>query len=627
MRRPLQIWLAFAACAAIVVAALAWLTREAVRADLARSSADAREDLQRRINLALWRMDTKLAPLLASEAARPAYYYDALLPSDNGGGYGASVQPSPLAAGAPDNVLLNFACASNGQWSSPQATQPAQEIGGSQSWLPAQQVAANSKRLSELAAQVNVADLLKQLPSESLPSATGPQEQLSWDLQTESPGSFYGNYAFVAPNSAPPEAQANQQASAPRKGSPRDEQQAAPQQLAGGGDNDLQQRSSRYQSVTQQEFVKQRRENPYNVSFENAPANRGVVEGVSRPLWVDDELLLARRVTQGDQQRVVGSWLDWPAIRTDLLSEVNDLLPDASLQPVTDVDAADPSRMLAGIPAMIVPREKLLVFGITPAMTWALAIGWTALVVALAAVAALLAGVIALSERRAAFVSSVTHELRTPLTTFRMYAEMLAAGMVPSEERRREYLATLQTEAERLSRLVENVLSYARLERGRRPERVDRLTAAALLDRFADRLRQRAAQAEMQLELEVAPAAADAKLLTDAGVVEQILFNLVDNAAKYAARADDRRIHVEATVDASRVDFTVRDHGPGFAAGALARRDAPFRKSAQEAAESAPGVGLGLALCRRLAKQLGGTLSVESAETGATVVLRLPRDA
>ena len=79
----------------------------------------------------------------------------------------------------------------------------------------------------------------------------------------------------------------------------------------------------------------------------------------------------------------------------------------------------------------------------------------------------LLAGVVALSERRAAFVSSVTHELRTPLTTFRMYADMLARGMVPDAERRQQYLETLRTEAERLTHLVENVLSYARLERGR----------------------------------------------------------------------------------------------------------------------------------------------------------------
>ena len=113
-----------------------------------------------------------------------------------------------------------------------------------------------------------------------------------------------------------------------------------------------------------------------------------------------------------------------------------------------------------------------------PTLWWALLIGWGGAFLAVAAAAALLHGVMTLSERRAAFVSSVTHELRTPLTTFRMYAEMLANGMVPDAARRQEYYETLQRESERLTLLVENVLAYARLERGRKPQGQDRVTVA-----------------------------------------------------------------------------------------------------------------------------------------------------
>ena len=74
---------------------------------------------------------------------------------------------------------------------------------------------------------------------------------------------------------------------------------------------------------------------------------------------------------------------------------------------------------------------------------------------------------IAFGERRSRFASAVTHELRTPLTTFRMYSEMLADDMVPDEGQRRVYLATLKEESGRLATLVENVLTYARLEEGR----------------------------------------------------------------------------------------------------------------------------------------------------------------
>jgi signal transduction histidine kinase len=133
---------------------------------------------------------------------------------------------------------------------------------------------------------------------------------------------------------------------------------------------------------------------------------------------------------------------------------------------------------------------------LSPTLHWALWMGWGALALAACAAAALLAGVIALSERRASFVSSVTHELRTPLTTFRMYAEMLARGMVPNEARRQEYLHTLEREADRLTHLVENVLSYARLERGRRPQIGDCVTPASLLARIGPRLEQRAAQVD-----------------------------------------------------------------------------------------------------------------------------------
>jgi signal transduction histidine kinase len=241
------------------------------------------------------------------------------------------------------------------------------------------------------------------------------------------------------------------------------------------------------------------------------------------------------------------------------------------------------------------------------------------------AAALLLEGVMTLSERRAAFVSSVTHELRTPLTTFRMYSEMLAKGMVPDTARRQEYFDTLQREAERLTLLVENVLSYARLERGRKPQGQDQVTLAGLLERIEPRLKQRTKQAGMECDLQISAGEADREFTTDQAVVEQILFNLVDNAAKYAREATDRRIHVEADRDRQSVKVTVRDHGPGLQNGFLSRPMQPFGKSAQQSAESAPGVGLGLALCRRLARQLGGRLEVEnSADGGAALSLYLP---
>jgi len=105
--------------------------------------------------------------------------------------------------------------------------------------------------------------------------------------------------------------------------------------------------------------------------------------------------------------------------------------------------------------------------------------------------------------------------------------------------------------------------------------------------------------------------------------VESILFNLVDNAAKYASRAADRRIHLEARAAAGRLEIRVRDHGPGIAEPERLFR--PFSRSAREAAGSSPGVGLGLALSRRLARAMGGDLRLDrTVADGACFDLRLP---
>jgi signal transduction histidine kinase len=252
-------------------------------------------------------------------------------------------------------------------------------------------------------------------------------------------------------------------------------------------------------------------------------------------------------------------------------------------------------------------------------------VAWVCVSVAAAAVAVLLAGVVSLSERRAAFVSAVTHELRTPLTTLRMYAEMLADGMVPSEADRRVYLETLHAEAERLGHLVENVLTYARLERGRKVAPRETVSVGDLVDRLHNRLAARCRQAAMELTTEMADDIRRRTLRTDPASVEQIFFNLVDNACKYAREAADGRVHLSAAVAGDRVQFRVADHGPGVSEQAVRRLFRPFSRSAEDAAGSAPGVGLGLSLCRRLARQIGGTFQLErSSGEGACFLLSLP---
>ena len=228
-----------------------------------------------------------------------------------------------------------------------------------------------------------------------------------------------------------------------------------------------------------------------------------------------------------------------------------------------------------------------------------------------------------LSERRAGFVSAVTHELRTPLTTFRMYADMLAEEMVPADKQC-HYAQTLRTQADRLSLLVENVLQFAKLERSPQPLPTETVTIAQMLERFEDRLIERAQQAELKIVTEVPAAVGDVSISTQPAAVEQIVFNLVDNACKYGVPSTSGEIKISANLNGGTVCVAVTDDGPGVSSSGVREMFRPFHKSDQDAASTAPGVGLGLALSRRLAQSIGGKLDVENIETGACFKLSIP---
>jgi signal transduction histidine kinase len=345
-----------------------------------------------------------------------------------------------------------------------------------------------------------------------------------------------------------------------------------------------------------------------------------------RPLWLGEALLLTRRVTTPERQWIQGAWLDWDKLRTELLTAVQDRFPDAKV--VRAPDNPEPgAHLLASLPVMLVPGAVTLAAPpFWSPLKVSLSIAWLCVLLAIAAVALVLRGMMALSERRASFVSSVTHELRTPLATFKLYSEMLADGMVKEETKKQQYLETLTSEADRLGHLVENVLAYSRIERGKGPCAVASLTAGDLVKRIEPRLNQRALLAGMDFALTADPAALETPLRTDAGAVEQILCNLVDNACKYGRRdSSPGKVELVVTRERRRLCLTVRDHGPGIPRGEQNTIFLPFHKSARDAAHSAPGVGLGLALCRRLAGELCGTLEMDRSWTqGAAFVLRLP---
>jgi len=354
-------------------------------------------------------------------------------------------------------------------------------------------------------------------------------------------------------------------------------------------------------------------------------SSRGFVfQSPFTPFWHGEHLLLARQVWVGDQEYLQGCWLDWPSIRLALLSSILDVLPQADL--VSPDDARSKGRVLAALPIRLVPGN---IPPVPPKprspVRMALIFGWSCALLAGLGGILVLFRAIQLSERRGTFVSAVTHELRTPLTTFRLYTEMLAMGMVPDEQERQAFLKTLLVEADRLDHLVKNVLSFARLESKRSFADREPIALEDLLDRQSGRLFPRCQQGGMTLNIEVSEQFRRLRVLTDPSVVEQILFNLVDNACKYAASAQERSITIRADRQGGFALLRCSDRGPGISQEDRKNLFRPFSKSAQKAARSAPGVGLGLALCRRLARSLGGDLRYDaSPQEGACFELKLP---
>ncbi len=344
-----------------------------------------------------------------------------------------------------------------------------------------------------------------------------------------------------------------------------------------------------------------------------------------RPVWIDRrdgapaELVLVRRSAGGATIQFV--LLDRDRLEAWLKQEVSELLPELQLAPQRD-EARPGQSVLAALPYRLVSAAPPARIELDSSFMTTLGIAWGAVLLALGVTAFVLRATTTLSERRARFVSTVTHELRTPLTTFRMYAQMLHRDMVPDEDRRRAYLATLDEESERLSRVVESVLLYARLEEGRAEARREEIGLAELGDRLLVPLGRAAQAGEIELDLEVR-GDEERSVSVDLQTIEQILVNLVDNAAKYG-RGESPRVAIELEARGDDLLVTVADQGPGVPAGERRAIFEPFRRAREHAAGHAPGVGLGLALARGLARAQGGELELLPSRSGASFRLRLP---
>lgn len=562
--RTWLVWAALAICAATILGAMAWQTRNAIAAERQRAAAENRAVLQERMRLALWRMDTLGAALiLEEEAGAPADFIrqrlewkeTGQLTRPDGSPASVELQRAITRPGGSFEGCFTLVSAGNERWKAAPQEPP-----------PPHGEAKAPPRQSEQA------------------------QQMANNFELEKRSQAIGNVASKQ--------RALKEEAAPLPGAGRKPAASPSDELADAAAAPVP---------------------PSPAKVAEAPAPRPAMISPTRPVWIGGELFLLRSIS-GASRAISGSWLDLAVLRQRLLAEARDLLPAAKL--VAAQAPSDDGLVLASLPLRLEPGMLPVTDAVNlgAPIILSLITGWSAALIAILAASLLVFGIIRLSERRASFVSAVTHELRTPLTTFRLYSDMLESDAV-KPEKRGDYLRVLSREADRLSHLVENVLAFSRIERGSARSAVSSVRVADLLAPMRERFEARLATAGMSLRMPLDEPAAAETVRTDAAAIEHILFNLVDNAAKYAASGNPPVVEIMVVREHGRLEIQVADHGPGIPASEHRRIFRAFHKSAREAAESRPGVGLGLALSRRLARGMGGDLVCAARPEGGSVFI------
>lgn len=639
--------LVFGLIATLVVGGLSWLTVVALRLESERQESRAQEKVSAKLQLALSLMDNRVRPILAREDSRPYHHFSAvyapplLFHNDGSPSFpGAMVEPSPLlGAELPDWMLLHFQVSEEGGWSSPHVLSQSmiERFHSAHLGVLLEKVTAERARmLAELQGTLGPTTLV------ALAEANGAQPMLRDTTLIPGP-------VLASDKQNPVQPQAPNLSQNPSQNPSQNNTNFGGQFDPGQAmriatsQRERQEGRSSYQLDDLEQALMNTKDNgeswfmrPRKPMHRNEPIE--VVLSPMVPLWWEptpgmQPLLLFVRVVQISDKRVCqGIVLDWARLQEVLGTEVREQFPEAKLSPSPPGDVAAGLGLMTALPVQLDPGADVLAVpdpGWTP-LRVGVVMAWAAALVALLAVGLGGWSLIDLSERRIRFVSAVTHELRTPLTTLRLYLDMMTGGLVREEQQKEEYLKTLQGEAERLHRLVGNVLDFARLENNRPRLARRRVRAADVLEQvratWEDRCR--TAGKELVVETETAPpgeAGCALEVDTDPELMQQILSNLIDNACKYTQGAADGHIWVRSRSEEGRLVVEVEDRGPGVPARECRSIFRPFRRG-HSLETTVGGAGLGLALARRWAALLGGGLTLTRCreKPGACFRLELP---
>ena len=227
-----------------------------------------------------------------------------------------------------------------------------------------------------------------------------------------------------------------------------------------------------------------------------------------------------------------------------------------------------------------------------------------------------------LAELQMNFVAGVSHELRTPLSVIRTAAYNLRGRVSKQPEQVERYGQLIQSEAEKLGDMVEQVLRFASGEAGKLIQDPQPCSAEAIVERALEAMRPELERREIHIEKTIASALPP--VIADAAALQHAVRNLIENAIKYGT-ARENWIGVSIEPARNAVEIAVRDHGPGIPGDDLRRIFDPFFRGRDPVSQQIHGTGLGLSLVKKIVEAHRGTIDVRSnPDSGTEFVLRIP---
>lgn len=346
---------------------------------------------------------------------------------------------------------------------------------------------------------------------------------------------------------------------------------------------------------------------------------------------------------QNNQGQVIGFALNPSRLVSDLINMLPDksqverenLLPDAAIRLVNNrgeqsyiwgqIAGSDENIPLLKKHSLSHPLSswhvEYLSYGIAPAPTgWGGKLLWLLLTACVLGVLGWLVyreqtRAMRLAEQRVNFVSQISHELKTPLTNIRLYTEMLQ-DQVDENDTAERYLQVVDSESLRLTRLIDNVLNFSRLQKNVNHINRQPCDLVHCVSQCVDAFRPAFDQKGLSVRI-----ASDLKqsLTIDAALVQQIINNLLSNCEKYAANG--QFIDINIWRERSNAFVRVQDYGEGIVLHEQDKIFKPFYRTSNQLADGITGTGIGLSIARSLAENHGGFLKVEASAEGACFLL------